>query len=134
MKPLEILLVEDNPADVGLTEEALVDTGLRHRLTVARDGEEAIALLKQLYSSDQTARPELVLLDLNMPKKNGHDVLREIEQDPLLNDIPVILLTVSTNQDEILSALRIKMNYYLNKPVDPKTLRPLLSAIDDLWR
>lgn len=133
MKPIKILLVEDNLADVGLTEEALIDTGIRHKLTVARDGDEAMSYLKQHDSDGTATRPELVLLDLNMPKKNGHEVLREIKEDPDLNDIPVILLTVSTDQDEILSALRIKMNYYLNKPVDPKTLRPLLMAIDDLW-
>lgn len=132
MKPIDILLVEDNPADVGLTEEALVDTGIPHTLSIARDGEEAIIYLKERQGSH--GRPELMLLDLNMPRKNGHEVLQEIKENPDLNDIPVILLTVSKSQDEILNALRLKMNYYLNKPVDPRTLRPLLLAIDDLWR
>ncbi len=134
MKLINILLVEDNLSDVRLTEEALLDTGIEHSLKVINDGERAIALLEQLAQSKSSTRPDLILLDLNMPKKNGHAVLETMSRDPVLYDIPVILLTVSKDQEDVDRALSLKMNYYLNKPVNPDALRTLIIAVDALWR
>lgn len=128
MKRMEILLVEDTPSDVRLTQEALKDTNLDYNLTVLNDGEAGVEYLK-----DQTKPvPDVVLLDLNMPKKNGHEVLADIKDDPRLSKMPVILLTVSQDEGDILKALHLKMNYYINKPVDADKLLVLLRAIQSL--
>jgi len=126
---LEILLVEDIPSDVRLTEEALKDSGLNYNLSVANDGEEAMAFLTRKRGKQ---RPDIILLDLNMPKKNGHEVLAEIKDHPELTSIPVVLLTVSQQDHDILEALRLKMNYYLSKPVASEKLSVLLKAIFEL--
>jgi CheY-like chemotaxis protein len=128
---LEILLVEDIPSDVRLTEEALKDAGLNFNLSVAADGEEAMDLLKRL-KGEARKLPDVILLDLNMPKKNGHEVLAEIKEDLDLVRIPVVLLTVSQRDHDILEALRLKMNYYLAKPVSCEKLSVLLKAIFEL--
>lgn len=128
---LEILLVEDIPSDVRLTEEALKDSGLKFNLSVAADGEEAMDFLKKA-KANPGGFPDIILLDLNMPKKNGHEVLAEIKEDPALVRIPVVLLTVSQQDHDILEALRLKMNYYLSKPVAAEKLAVLLKAIFEL--
>ncbi|PWT96739.1 MAG: hypothetical protein C5B53_09125 [Candidatus Melainabacteria bacterium] len=129
---LEILLVEDIPSDVRLTEEALKDAGFKFNLSVASDGEEAMELLNRLKKAANPAFPDVILLDLNMPKKNGHEVLAEIKEDLELVRIPVVLLTVSQQDHDILEALRLKMNYYLSKPVSSEKLAVLLKAIFEL--
>jgi CheY-like chemotaxis protein len=131
-KKIEILLVEDSPSDVRLTEEALKDAALSYALVVARDGEEAISLLLAKKATGSGVNPDVILLDLNMPKKNGHEVLAEIKLQPHLAAIPVVLLTVSQQERDIMEALRLKMNYYLAKPVDSKKLGILLNAIFNL--
>lgn len=127
-KPMEILLVEDTPSDVRLTQEALKDTNLEYSLKVLNDGEAAVEYL----TSPETTPPDVVLLDLNMPKKNGHEVLQDIKDDTRLAKMPVILLTVSQDEGDILKALHLKMNYYINKPVDSDKLLILLRAIRSL--
>lgn len=129
---IHILLVEDSPSDVRLTQEALKDSGLIHELSVANDGEEAMNFLHQQKMSAFSKLPDVILLDLNMPRKNGHEVLAEIKVDPKLATIPVVLLTVSQQDRDIMEALRLKMNYYLCKPVDAVQLAALLKAIFDL--
>jgi two-component system response regulator len=129
---LEILLVEDIPSDVRLTEEALKDAGLNYNLSVAGDGEEAMAFLERAKAGNGVPHPDIILLDLNMPRKNGHEVLAEIKDDPELARIPVVLLTVSQQDHDILEALRLKMNYYLSKPVASEKLAVLLKAIFEL--
>jgi CheY-like chemotaxis protein len=129
---LKILLVEDIPSDVRLTEEALKDAGLDYKLSVAADGEEAMQLLNRLKKEKGAMLPDVILLDLNMPKKNGHEVLAEIKEDLELVRIPVVLLTVSQQDHDILEALRLKMNYYLSKPVSSEKLSVLLKAIFEL--
>jgi CheY-like chemotaxis protein len=127
---IEILLVEDSPSDVRLTEEALKESGLKYKLSVVSDGEEAMAFLTRKTAG--STRPDIILLDLNMPKKNGHEVLGEIKQNVDLAPIPVVLLTVSQRDHDVLEALRLKMNYYLAKPIESEKLAVLLKAIFEL--
>lgn len=129
---IDILLVEDSPADVRLTEEELRDSGLDYSLDVVFNGEEAMQYLQAHKNDSNKKLPDVILLDLNMPRKNGHEVLAEISQDPVLANIPVVLLTVSRSDQDVLEALRLKMNYYLNKPVSAEQLRSLLKAIFEL--
>jgi chemotaxis family two-component system response regulator Rcp1 len=125
---IEILLVEDSPSDVRLTEEALKESGLKYKLAVVSDGQEAIDYL----GANASSRPDVILLDLNMPRKNGHEVLGEIRKNLKLAPIPVVLLTVSQREQDVLEALRLKMNYYLAKPVEADKLAVLLKAIFEL--
>lgn len=132
MNTIEILLVEDTPSDVRLTQEVLKRSSLKYELTIANDGVEAIDYLNQLKNSGGLKLPNIILLDLNMPRKNGHEVLEEIKSDPALSPIPVVLLTVSERDEDVLEALRTKMNYYLAKPVTVDKLSTLIKAIDRL--
>jgi len=129
---IHILLVDDSPSDVRLTEEALKDSGLDYELSFAGDGEEAMNFLHQQKMSAFSKLPDIILLDLNMPRKNGHEVLSEIKADPDLSGVPVVLLTVSQQERDIMEALRLKMNYYLCKPVDAEQLSALVHAIFEL--
>jgi CheY-like chemotaxis protein len=131
--PVEILLVEDSPADIALTEEALKESGLENTLTIVTDGEQAIEYLSKRGKYKDAESPDLILLDLNMPKKNGHEVLEVIKDNPKLEEIPVVVLTVSEAEEDIARALGLKMNFYLNKPVNVKKLAPILTTIIDLW-
>ena len=132
-KPLQILLVEDTPSDVTLTEEALKDCPMASSLSVVFDGEQALEYLRKKGKHAQAERPDVILLDLNMPKKDGHEVLTEMKDDPELEAIPVVVLTVSQHEEEIVRAMDLKMNYYLSKPVNARTLYPILMSIRDLW-
>lgn len=131
--PVEILLVEDSPADIALTEEALKESGLANTLTIVTDGEQAIEYLSKRGKYKDAESPDLILLDLNMPKKNGHEVLEVIKDNPKLEEIPVVVLTVSEAEEDIARALGLKMNYYLNKPVNVQKLAPILTTIIELW-
>ena len=131
---IHILLVEDSPSDVRLTEEALKESGLDYELSLANDGEEAMNFLHQQKMSAFSKMPHIILLDLNMPKKNGHEVLAEIKADPQLAKVPVVLLTVSQQEKDVMEALRLKMNYYLCKPVDAEQLTALIKAIFELHK
>ncbi|HNB24118.1 MAG TPA: response regulator [Candidatus Melainabacteria bacterium] len=131
--PVEILLVEDSPADIALTEEALKESGLENTLTIVTDGEQAIEYLSKRGKFKDAGSPDLILLDLNMPKKNGHEVLEVIKDNPKLEEIPVVVLTVSEAEEDIARALGLKMNYYLNKPVNAQKLAPILTTIIELW-
>lgn len=128
-RSINILLVEDTPSDIRLTQEALKDTDLKYTLEVVNDGEQAI---DYLLKDESKTTPDLILLDLNMPKKNGHDVLEEIKDVQKLKDVPVILLTVSQDEQDILKALHLKMNYYINKPITSEKLSTLVHAIRSL--
>jgi two-component system response regulator len=125
---IDLLLVEDTPSDIRLTEEALKDSGLDYHLAVVNDGDEAMAYLNKNKGLG-VKQPDLILLDLNMPKKNGHEVLADIKKDNSLKQIPVVLLTVSQRDEDIMEALRLKMNYYLCKPVSAERLAALIEAI-----
>jgi PAS domain S-box-containing protein len=129
---IEILLVEDTPSDVRLTQEALKRSDLKYTLTVVNDGVEAIDYLNEVKRSQSKRLPDLILLDLNMPRKNGHEVLEEIKSDAHLKGIPVVLLTVSQRDEDVMEALKTKMNYYLAKPITSAKLSVLVRAICEL--
>lgn len=128
---IDILLAEDTPSDIRLMEEALLRSELSYGLTTVNDGIEAMEHLFKLKSAKKRL-PDIILLDLNMPRKNGHEVLNEIKSDPVLKHIPVVLLTVSERDEDVLEALRQRMNYYVAKPVTADKLSVLTRSIHDL--
>ena len=132
-RPIEILLVEDNPGDVRLTIEALKEGKVRNRLSVARDGVEALAFLRREGSHTNASRPDLILLDLNLPKKDGREVLAEIKEDPRLRRIPVVVLTTSKAEEDILRTYDLHANCYITKPVDLEQFISVVRSIDDFW-
>lgn len=132
MKTLEILLVEDNPGDVRLTMEALKDVGIAYHLNIVRDGAEAIAFLHQEGKYADSPRPDVVLLDLNLPRKNGHEVLADIRTTPTLKDIPVVMLTISRAEEDMLKAYNLDVNSYLNKPINLDQFTHVLRSIGTL--
>ena len=127
--PIEILLVEDNPADVRLTVEALKEARVRNRLRVARDGVEAMAMLR----SDSAPRPDLILLDLNLPRKDGREVLHEIKQDEALRHIPVVILTTSQAEQDILQCYRLRANAFVTKPVEIDQFFHVVRSMEQFW-
>lgn len=130
---IEILLVEDNPGDVRLTEEALKEGKVVNRLNVVQDGVEALAYLRKEgeYASAET--PDLILLDLNLPKKDGREVLAEVKEDPDLRMIPVVVLTTSRDEQDILKSYDLHANCYITKPVDFEQFIGVVRAIEDFW-
>lgn len=132
-RPIQILMVEDNPDDIELTVEALKDARVANHLTVVQDGEEALAYLRCRGKYAQAIRPDLILLDLNMPRKNGRDVLRDIKNDPKLKRIPVVILTTSQAEDDILHTYDLHANCYITKPVDFNQFLKVVRSIEDFW-
>lgn len=132
-KPIEILLVEDNPGDVRLTVEALKEGRVRNSLAVAKDGVEALAYLRRQGSHASANRPDLILLDLNLPRKDGREVLAEIKEDPVLRRIPVVVLTTSRAEEDILRTYDLHANCYITKPVDLDQFISVIRSIDDFW-
>ena len=133
MRPIEILLVEDNAGDVRLTIEALKDGKISNNLHVARDGTEGLRVLHREGADKPAARPDLILLDLNLPKKNGREVLAEIKGDPDLRRIPVVVLTTSQADDDIFKSYDLHANCYINKPVDFEQFIRVVRSIEDFW-
>jgi two-component system, chemotaxis family, response regulator Rcp1 len=131
--PMEVLLVEDSPGDVRLTREAFKDAKVHINLHVASDGTEAMAFLKREEGHASASRPDLILLDLNLPKKDGREVLEEIKQSPTLKSIPVVILTTSASQADILRSYRLHANCYITKPVDLKGFLNVVKSIDNFW-
>jgi CheY-like chemotaxis protein len=132
MRPIDILLVEDSPGDVRLTREALRDGKVENRLTVARDGVEAMAYLRRECEFRDSPRPDLILLDLNLPRKDGREVLAEIKADQSLRTIPVAVLTASEEEHDVLRAYELEVAGYMTKPVDIAQLIALVQEIDTL--
>ncbi|MBA3045822.1 MAG: response regulator [Candidatus Thermoplasmatota archaeon] len=132
-KPVEILLVEDNPGDVRLTQEAFKEGKLQNKLSVVNDGEEAMAFLRREGQYADAPRPDIVLLDLNMPKKNGSEVLAEIKNDPNLKRIPVVILTTSKAEEDILKTYDLHANCYITKPVDLNQFMTIVKYIKEFW-
>jgi chemotaxis family two-component system response regulator Rcp1 len=131
--PIEILLVEDNPGDVRLTREALRDAKVRTNLHVAADGVEAMAFLHKEGEHGQALRPDLIFLDLNLPRKSGREVLEEVKHDELLKHIPVVILTTSQAERDILESYRIGANAYVAKPVDLEQFLKVVQSIEQFW-
>ena len=132
-KPIEILLVEDNPGDVRLTQEALKENRVSNNLHVTSDGEQALAFLHQENSYAHVPRPDLILLDLNLPKKDGREVLGEIKSDETLRQIPVVVLTTSQAEEDISRAYELHANCYVTKPVDLEKFISVVRSIEDFW-
>ena len=130
---LDILLVEDNPADVRLTREALRESHMRNNLHVVQDGVEALQFVRRQGHYAQSPRPALILLDLNLPRKNGFEVLQELKADSVLRRIPVVVLTTSQLENDVLAAYDLHANCYLNKPVSLEAFIQLVQAIEDFW-
>ena len=133
MRPIEILLVEDNPGDVRLTQEALGEAKVRNNLAVARDGVEALSYLRREAPFEDATRPDLVLLDLNLPRKDGREVLAEIKADPALRRLPVVVLTTSSAEKDVLESYNLYANCYITKPVDLDQFVGIVSSIEDFW-
>jgi two-component system, chemotaxis family, response regulator Rcp1 len=133
VQPIEILLVEDSPADVDLTREALEDAKVRNNLHVVSDGVEALAFLRREGDYADSPRPDLILLDLNLPKKDGREVLGEIKADPVLRRIPVVILTTSEAEQDIVRSYDLHANCYVTKPVDLDQFITVVRSIEDFW-
>ena len=132
-RPIEILLVEDNPGDVRLTIEALRESKVRNHLSVARDGVEALAFLRREGTLAEAVRPDLILLDLNLPRKDGREVLAELKADPDLKTIPVVILTTSRAEQDVLRSYELQANCYISKPVDLDQFITVVKSIEDFW-
>ena len=131
--PIEVLLVEDSPGDVRLTREALKDAKVHINLHVASDGTEAMAFLGRQGEYAHVPCPDLILLDLNLPKKDGREVLAEIKDSPALKTIPVVILTTSASEADILRSYRLHANCYITKPVDLEGFLSVVRSIDSFW-
>jgi len=132
-RPAEFLLVEDNPGDVRLTREALDESKLRNNLTVVGDGIEALAYLRREGKYAAAPRPDVVLLDLNLPRKSGREVLAEIKADPALKRIPVVVITSSEAERDILATYELHANCYVTKPVDLDQFIKVVRSIETFW-
>jgi chemotaxis family two-component system response regulator Rcp1 len=132
-KSIEILLVEDNPGDVRLAQEAFRDSKILNRLHVVGDGVEAMAFLRREGEYGGVPRPDLVLLDLNMPRKDGREVLAEVKADENLKRIPVVIMTVSKAEEDVLKTYNLHANCYIIKPLDLDQFIKVIKAIEDFW-
>ena len=132
-RPVEILLVEDNPGDVRLTQETLKDFKVLNHLSVVGDGVEAMAFLRREGKYAKAPRPDLILLDLNLPKKDGREVLAEIKVDEQLKRIPVVVLTTSSAEQDILNTYDLHANCYITKPVDLDQFSAVVKSIEEFW-
>jgi len=129
----EVLLVEDSPGDVRLTREAFKDAKVHINLHVAPDGAEAMAFLRRTGKYSDVPRPDLILLDLNLPKKGGREVLMEVKEDPLLRSIPVVILTTSASEQDVLRSYMLHANCFITKPVDLAGFLKVVKSIDNFW-
>jgi CheY-like chemotaxis protein len=132
-RPVEILLVEDNPGDVDLTRETLQDSKLLNHMNVVGNGVEAMAYLRRQGKYAEATRPDLVLLDLNLPKKDGREVLAEVKADDRLRRIPVVVLTTSSAEQDILQTYDLHANCYITKPVNLDQFSAVVRAIEEFW-
>lgn len=133
MKPIEILLVEDSPTDIELTLEALKDARLKNNVTVIENGVDALAFLRKAAPYENAATPDLILLDLNLPRKDGHEVLSEIKADSDLSVIPVVVLTTSAADEDIVKSYKLHANCYIIKPVDFTQFLSAVQSIENFW-
>ena len=133
MKSIEILLVEDNPGDADLAREALETSKVHNTLRVVGDGEAAMAFLRRQGKYADAPRPDLVLLDLNLPKKDGREVLAEVKADDDLKRIPVVILTTSKAEEDILKTYNLHANCYITKPIDLNQFIKVVQSIEEFW-
>ena len=132
-QPIDILMVEDSLDDIEITMEALKNTKINNNLVSVRDGVEAMALLRKEGEYEDAARPDLILLDLNMPRMDGRQVLEQIKSDPDLQKIPVVVLTTSEAEEDVLKAYELHANCYITKPVGLEQFAKVVTSIEDFW-
>lgn len=132
-EPIEVLLVEDDPGDVLMTREAFAERNIRNRLTVVTDGEEAMAYVRRQGIYGDAARPDLIMLDLNLPRRSGREVLKDMKADPDLCTIPIVVLTTSQAQEDVVASYRLHANAYVTKPVDLDQFMAAIRQIDDFF-
>lgn len=132
-QPVEILLVEDNPGDIRLIQEAFKESGFASHLNITRDGEQALAYLRQKGEYADCPRPSFIILDLNLPRKDGREVLAEIKKDKALRQIPVVILSTSTSTEDVLRAYDLHANCYVPKPLDIERLVQLGRSLEEFW-
>lgn len=132
-RPVEILLVEDNPGDVRLTREALKEGKISNNLSVVHDGLEALDFLYRRGAYNQAVRPDIILLDLNLPRMDGRAVLQEVKNDASLRRIPIVVLTTSGAEEDIVRSYDLHVNCYITKPVDIDQFIDVVKAIDNFW-
>ncbi|MGI8550888.1 MAG: response regulator [Dehalococcoidia bacterium] len=132
-RPVEILLVEDNPGDVILTQEALYEAKIRNNLNVAVDGVEALEYLRHEGAFANAVEPDVILMDLNMPRMGGREVLEEVEEDPALKHIPVFILTSSASERDIVESHKLHANCYITKPADLTQFLTVVRSIENFW-
>ncbi len=132
-RPLEILLVQDNPGDVRLTQEAFKEAKILNHLSVVGDGVAAMAFLRGQGEYGNASRPDLILLDLNLPRKSGREVLAEAKADPTLRSIPIVVLTTSSAEQDVVSAYEGHANCYITKPVDLDQFIHIVTSIEQFW-
>ena len=132
-RSIEILLVEDNPGDARLTIEAMREAKMRNRVHVVEDGVEAMAFLRRQGRYGEAPRPDLILLDLNLPRKDGREVLAEVKADSDLKRIPVVVLTTSRAEEDVIRAYDLHANCYVTKPVDLAQFMKIVAQIDEFW-
>ncbi len=132
-RPIEILLVEDSPSDAELTREALHEGRVINNLQVVSDGEQALAFLRRQGSYQSAPRPDLILLDLNLPRKDGREVLSEIKADQSLRRIPVVVLTTSQEESDVITVYGLNANCYITKPVDLEQFIHVVQCVDNFW-
>lgn len=133
MEAVEILLVEDNPGDIRLTEEALKDSRVCNTLNIVRDGVEAMAFLCRESPYENAPRPDIILLDLNLPRMDGREVLERIKEDAVLRRIPVVILTTSEADEDIIRTYNLHANCYITKPVDLNRFITIVKTIESFW-
>lgn len=133
MKTIHILLVEDNDGDILLTTEALEDNKIINKVSVVKDGKRAIDFLTKTNGYEEATRPDLILLDVNLPKKNGHEVLLFIKNNEFLKHIPVIMLTTSSSQTDVNNAYKNHVNCFITKPVDSNEFIDAVTKIENFW-
>ena len=131
--PIEILLVEDNPGDVRLTQEVLKEGKVHNKLSVVENGVEALEYLRKEGEFEKMPTPDLILLDLNLPKKDGREVLHEIKNDDSLKQIPVVVLTTSQAEEDVMNVYNLSANCYVSKPVDLGQFIDVVKSIEDFW-
>jgi len=133
LKLIDILLVEDNPGDVRLTREAFKEGKVLNTLHVVQDGVEALAFLRHEGAYAKTAHPDIILLDLNLPRMDGRELLARIKTDPSLQRIPVVILTTSKSEEDIIKSYDLHANCYITKPVDMERFITVVKSIEDFW-
>jgi CheY-like chemotaxis protein len=133
MKPIHILLVEDNEGDIFMTQEAFEDFKIKNKISVARDGKEAIDFLLKENKYKEIDDPDLVILDINLPKKSGHEVLKSIKENPKTQQIPVIMLSTSSSEKDITLSYQNRANCFITKPIEAEEFMKAITSIEEFW-